>query len=322
LDSARDIAVDAGGSLSDAAIAVASTSRDAEPLPTSLESAHAGHDTSDWVSAPSDASAWEQTHDVNATSRATNGTDVASTFDGTITHSEASTSDVDDVEGIIGVGYGGIRVVSRDRGLTWEDEVHWTEGGGDDFQLLRTIAYGNGLWVSGGWQVTTSDDGVHWTEPLPAEDVISAVNCQVTDGMAFGNGRFLVACGSSLARSVDGTNWERVGDTPDVGGHPYLVFDPATARFACSGDDGGAFVSVDGGEWTRLESDSVHLCASGFTPRDECRSFFFDGVYLSAEWGGHIRRSTDAKEWQAVYTDGFDNNLFTEYAFAVGRVAL
>jgi hypothetical protein len=234
----------------------------------------------------------------------------------------SSSNDGDDeVDGIIGVGYGGIRIVSRDLGLTWEDEVHWTERGGDDFELLRTIAYGNGQWISGGWQVTTSGDGVHWTKPLSAEDVISAINCQVTDGLAFGNGMFLVACGGSLARSVDGTNWERAGDTPDVGGHPYLVFEPTSSLFACSGDNGASFVSGDGSSWEPVAYAAVHLCAVGLSARNECPSFYFEGVYLSAEWGGHVLRSSDGREWQTVYTDGFVNNLFTEYAFATGRVA-
>jgi len=226
----------------------------------------------------------------------------------------------DGVLGIIAVGYGGLRIVSRDLGETWQNETHWSENGGDDRDLLRTIAYGNGLWVSGGWRITTSDDGVEWTDRGDAEDVIEAVNCQVTDGMAFGNGRFLVACGSTLAASPDGFAWERVGPTPDVGGHPHLVFDEATEQFACSGDDGDSYVSSDGEDWTEIATDSVRLC-DGLSPEDECPSFYYDGVYLSTEWGGWIRRSTTGEDFMTTYSDEFGNNLFTEYAFAVGRVA-
>lgn len=223
------------------------------------------------------------------------------------------------VLGIIAVGYGGLRIVTRDLGETWENETHWSEDGGDDRDLLRTIAYGHGLWVSGGWRITTSEDGVEWTDRGDAEDVIEAVNCQVTDGMAFGNGRFLVACGSTLAASTDGFVWEHVGPTPDVGGHPHLVFDAATEQFACSGDDGDSYVSSDGEEWTEIATDSVRLC-DGLLPEDECPSFYYDGVYLSTEWGGWIRRSTTGEDFMTTYSDQFGNNLFTEYAFAVGRV--
>ena len=50
-----------------------------------------------------------------------------------------------------------------------------------------------------------------------AEDVITPIRCPVTDGMAFGAGKFLVACGSNLASSSDGLTWTKVGPTPDPG---------------------------------------------------------------------------------------------------------
>lgn len=224
------------------------------------------------------------------------------------------------VPGIIAVGYGGLRIVSRDWGQKWEDETHWSEDGGDDHDLLRTIAYGNGVWVSGGWRLVTSEDGVAWTDHGDAKDVIDAVNCPVTDGMAFGKGKFLVACGSNLAESSDGLSWERVGPTPDVGGHPHLVFDETTGQFACSGDDGASFVSSDGEEWSEIEIESVRLC-EGLAPEDDCPSFYHDGVYLSTQWGGWIRRSTTGEDFMTTYSDQFGNNLFTDYSFAVGRVA-
>jgi hypothetical protein len=223
------------------------------------------------------------------------------------------------ITGIIAVGYGGLRIVSRDLGQTWEDEVHWSENGGDDRDLLRAIAYGNGIWVSGGWRITTSTDGVAWTDRGNSEDVISAINCQVTDGMAFGNGEFLAACGSTLAASSNGLDWQRRGDTPEVGNHPYIVFDPAAKQFACSGDDGNSFVSNDGSDWTQLPIDSVRLC-QGLAPESECGSFYYEGVYLSTEWGGLIRRSTSGSDFSDQYQDEFGNNLFTEFSFGVGWV--
>lgn len=225
------------------------------------------------------------------------------------------------VVGIIAVGYGGLRVVSRDLGQTWEDEIHWSENGGDDHDLLRTIAYGNGLWVSGGWRITTSADGVEWNDRGDAEDVISEVNCQVTDGMAFGLGRFLVACGSTLASSANGLDWERVGPTPDVGGHPYIFFDEIGRQFVCSGDDGASFVSSDGAEWEPIQIDSVRWCEDGLTPESDCPGYYVDGVLLSAEWGGTIRLSETGNNWQPRYSDDYGNNVFTSYAFAKGRVA-
>lgn len=294
------------------------------PSPAPVHTDSTASDSADrpHASTDEDASATPREEESTTSVENTNGhTDVDGGTTEPVSSGQTSSGERDGVVGIIGVGYGGLRVVSRDLGQTWTNEVHWTESGGDDFELLRTIAYGNGRWVSGGWQMTTSEDGVNWTDRGASEDVISAVNCQITDGLAFGNGIFLAACGSSLASSTDGLEWTEVGDTPDVGGHPYLFFDPATSLFGCSGDDGASFVSTDGTSWQSVAYDTVHLCASGLTSRGDCPSFFHAGTYLTAEWGGKIKRSTDGERWDTVYSDQFDNNLFTEYAFAVGRVA-
>jgi hypothetical protein len=225
------------------------------------------------------------------------------------------------VPGIIAVGYGGLRVVSRDLGKTWSDETHWSTDGGDDKDLLRTIAYGNGVWVSAGWRLITSTDGVSWSDHGMADDVITPINCAVTDGMAFGDGRFLVACGSNLASSSDGLSWTKVGPTPNVGGHPYLLWDASEKQFVCSGDEGPSFVSPDGKAWTKISISKAHLCDSGLEPRSECASFYTEGVFLTTEWGGAIRRSTNGTSFTKTYQDQFENNLFTEYSFGVGRVA-
>ena len=219
------------------------------------------------------------------------------------------------------MGYGGLRIVSRDLGLTWQNETHWSTSGGDDHDLLRTIAYGNGFWLSGGWRITTSTDGVTWLDRGDAVTIISAINCPVTDGLAFGAGRFLIACGSNLASSENGLDWKRVAKTPDVGTHPYLIFDEAKNQFACSGDNGHSFVSADGATWTEVPIATAHLCGAGLTPKSACPSFFVRGVFLSTEWGGLIRRSTNGSTFTNTYHDQFKNNLFTEYSFAVGRVA-
>lgn len=224
------------------------------------------------------------------------------------------------VSGIVAVGYGGLRLVSRDLGLTWEDETHWSSNGGDDHDLLRVIAFGNGVWVTGGWRIATSTDGVEWVDQGDSRDVIDAVPCNVTDGMAFGQGFFLVACGSNLARSLDGLSWEEVAPTPPVGGHPYLLYDAINEQFACSGDNGRSFVSSDGASWQETDIDKARWC-DGLVPESECPGFYHEGVLLRAEWGGNILRSTDGSDWSTQYDDDFGNNLFTSYSFAVGRVA-
>jgi hypothetical protein len=248
----------------------------------------------------------------------TGGTDAAEAGAG---GSGGDGAELPGVTGVIAVGYGGLRVVSRDLGKTWTNETHWAEDGKDDDDLLRTIAYGNGLWLSAGWRLVTSADGVSWDDHGMAEDVITAINCPVTDGLAFGAGKFLVACGSNLASSSDGLQWTKVTRTPDVGGHPYLIWDEAEQQFVCSGDDGPSFVSHDGASWTKISIVKAHLCAGEIKAKTECASFHTQGVFLTTEWGGVIRRSTDGSKFEKTYQDQFDNNLFTEYSFGVGRVA-
>lgn len=225
--------------------------------------------------------------------------------------------------GIVNVGYGGIRIVSRDLGKTWKNEIHWAAKGGDDKNLLRGIAYGNGVWVAGGWRITTSVDGVTWTDHGMAADLITAVACNVTDSIAFGSGRFLCACGDHLVWSTDGLAWKSLTATPKVQGHPALVFDPGTTRFAVTGDNGKSFVSSDAGAtWIELAGvASVRLCKGGLTAQTDCPAFFTDGIFLRGEWAGQIMRSTNGTSWSRVYTDPNDNTTFTDYSFAVGPVS-
>jgi hypothetical protein len=67
----------------------------------------------------------------------------------------------------VAVGYGGRRVRSTDDGVTWTDDVSIDPSGGDDLSLLRTIAWGNGLFVAAGWRIMTSPDGVTWKDTPP-----------------------------------------------------------------------------------------------------------------------------------------------------------
>jgi hypothetical protein len=89
----------------------------------------------------------------------------------------------------------------------------------------------------------------------------------------------------------------------------------------CSGDDGPSFESADGKTWTKLTIAKAHVCEAGLEPKTQCPSFYAQGVFLTTEWGGAIRRSTNGSSFEKTYQDQFDNNLFTEYAFGMGRVA-
>jgi hypothetical protein len=63
------------------------------------------------------------------------------------------------------------------------------------------------------------------------------------------------------------------------------------------------------------------LCKGELRAEAECPGFFTDGVFLRGEWKGQVMRSTNGTSWQRTYTDPYDNTTFTDYSFAVGRVA-
>lgn len=216
----------------------------------------------------------------------------------------------DEVPTVMMVGYGGIRVVSQDDGITWQKVAELAPAGGDDGNLLRGVAWGNGTWVVSGWRVFTSPDGHDWTERvLPP-------GCAVLEGLAFGNGTFVGACDHRTFLSDDGVEW-RQGGSLDVGGHTYLLF--AEGRFAASGDSGASFTSKDGLTWTPLSGiDAVTVCDDRLHSRSACpAAFSVNTTALRDRYPDAIERSTDGSSWSTVYIDPSRN---TGYRFGLGMM--
>jgi hypothetical protein len=220
------------------------------------------------------------------------------------------------VPSIVGVGYGGLRVVSRDDGKTWKNDNELTTAGGDDDKLLRGVAYGNGIWVTVGWKVFTSMDGaLTWTEQTPSKE------CGLMENVAFGGGRFIGTCGQDAYASTDGKTWTHLGTVGATTGHTYVFF--VDGAFYASGDSGRSYTSTDGATWTELAGVSkVAYCDGALKTRAECPGFWHDGAFLGSQWRSKITRSTDGSTWDVVYdtldnTPG-DNAPCTPYSFAVG----
>lgn len=238
------------------------------------------------------------------------GTTVADTSAG----GSDSTGDDGMVDGIVAVGYGGIRVISRDGGVTWSDATQFIPDGVDDEYLLRGIAWGAGTWVTTGWKLLTSSDGVAWTEHAPPD------GCTVIESVAFGAGTFVATCGESTVISSDGVTWSPGGHVGATGGHTWIFwFD---GQFAASGDSGASFVSADGVTWSAIDISRVRACDGALRTEQECHAAsWFDGVWLRPQWQGVIERSTDGDAWAPVYADEMLNTVYDGYAFAAGRVA-
>jgi hypothetical protein len=226
------------------------------------------------------------------------------------------------VQAIVGVGYGGIRVMSRDGGRTWSDRASFAADGVDDTNLLRAVVYGKGLWIATGWKLVTSTDGVTWVdhglitnlpEPRPS--------CNIIEGLAFKDRTFYAACSpGTLFRSDDGLHWTAGGSIGDTGGHVSLTY--RGDRFVAYGDTKTSFASADAVAWTPLPGlVQATYCDGQWKNQSDCGdASWFDGVYLRPEWKGKIVRSTDGTKFDPVYVDSEQNTLYQGRAFAEGWV--
>jgi hypothetical protein len=205
----------------------------------------------------------------------------------------------------VAVGYRASRLISRDLGLTWTETGTLT-GDGDDGNLLRGAAFGNGLFVAVGWSLFTSPDGATWT----MRDKKSG---EWIGGLDYGNGLFVGAGGSGTSIfSSDGINWS--AGKPRDGTHTRsLVF--GGGKFVGASDKVDWWSTTDGNNWTKDSgghgSNQVVWCKDRFTDRSACSeptargksTAFGNGVYVSIDSGGNkLQRSTDGKSWTDVKT--------------------
>jgi hypothetical protein len=214
----------------------------------------------------------------------------------------------------IAVGYGGMRVRSLDDGQTWQDYVQLAPNGGDDMELLRGAAWGEGRFVAVGWRIFSSPDGASWTEhDNPTGQWFGAV--------AHGNDRFLAAGGGGYcARSDDGQAWEPCTDVTDDGGFTHVrsvlflddLFYTADANGVLrSSPDGEQWTTVDAGfgtPWAAIEDGQL-------VPREESAPAEF--VTKRLRGGSPIERAEPGSErFVPVFDVPDDNSVFQAYRFA------
>ena len=224
------------------------------------------------------------------------------------------------VQGIIAVGYGGLRVVSRDDGKTWSDAVDFGDANADDENLLRAVAYGKGRWIATGWKLVYSDDGVSWKQHSMVRDEFQ--NQQIIEGLAYKDGYFYGAGDPGrFYRSADGLDWEpygeRIGNTEK---HTALSF--RAGKFVSYGDSKTSFESSDGLTWTEMDLEQGTYCEGQWRSLSQCHdaAWFDGGFYLRVEWGGEILRSTDGSNFQRVYRDPAEHTAYKTITFAEGYV--
>ena len=229
------------------------------------------------------------------------------------------------VPAIVGVGYGGIRIVSRDGGKTWGDRAYAKTNGGDDEDLLRAVVYGKGLWIATGWKLLTSSDGISWIDHgLIADGPIAA--CNIVEGLAYKDGYFFAACTpwnspGAVFRSSDGLSWTKYANIGDTQGHLFLTY--RGQKFVAYGDSLTSYQSDDALVWTILPIvQEATYCQGMYMSQTTCLdSAWFDGVWLRADWQAKISRSIDGKTFTQAYLDDAMNTLYQSRALAAGYVA-
>jgi len=198
---------------------------------------------------------------------------------------------------IVAVGWSGLRIASRDLGKVWIGRTVTTTAINSEYELLRGVAFGEGLFVAVGIDRYYSADGINWKK---GNSVTKAWLGQV----AYGNGMFVGAGnGGIVERSLDGINWEETAH-PSKEHLRAVAFDGR--KFAVSGNEFKVYVSTDGLQWTpypSLSTYEVTYCDGALKARAACPPVQGFGFWFQCN-GTAIERSDDGKTaWKAFHYD-------------------
>ena len=222
----------------------------------------------------------------------------------------------------VAVGYGGRRIRSIDDGLTWINDASLMFNGGDDLFLLRTIAWGNGLFVAAGWRIMTSPDGITWKDTPPdsfnqnwigqiahgggsfvglggygsrvasadavtwTQHSIDTIATHAEGGLAFAKGKVWVSVNDSgdLSHSADGVAWVYASTNLGAGTHAVAY---GNGTFVAIGD-GGAVTSTDGLSWSS---------PTAFAGAASLKSLLFAQGHFTVLAPDHVYTSNDGVAW-------------------------
>jgi hypothetical protein len=201
----------------------------------------------------------------------------------------------------VAVGYAGRRVISSD-GTVWAHDVHDPQPVmGDNDQLLRGIAYGNGVFVAVGGgslvgRINYSGDGISWSD---ASDMGGWIG-----GVAYHNGLWVAVGGNARhLLSHDGRSW--VADPARNYNHHYRAIAYGNGVYVAVGDGGMRALTSDGSTFTNAISAGDGLEAIAFG----------NGVFVAVGANGRRIISIDGIAW--THDTGGGSTL-TGLAFANG----
>jgi hypothetical protein len=176
---------------------------------------------------------------------------------------------------------------------------------------IRSVAYGNSLWVAGGYagQLRTSTDAITWTtrtSNFGAYDSIYSV--------AYGNSLWVAGGGNGQLRtSTDAVTWTT--RTSNFGGQIRSVA-YGNNLWVAGGEYGQIRTSTDGTTWTTRTSNftySIYSVAYG------------NSLWVAAGYYGQLRTSTDAITWTTqtsnfgttpIRSVAYGNNLWVAGGYA------
>jgi hypothetical protein len=226
----------------------------------------------------------------------------------------------------VAYGNGKFVAVTENNEISYStDGVNWTASGasgfiptilyGIDHTSIKSIVYGNGKFVIGGFtggqpsgnpewicgaQMSYSTDGISWTSIDPTafgfnlglaiENVYKRV-----DRLYFENGLFFAgqAGNPKMAYSPDGVNWTALPNMP----YAYALAYGNNKFIASPGIDFKIGTSVDGLNWTEINSNQSRLS----------QIIFVNGKFVATEFsGGTVFTSADGISWNrtTVYNSG------------------
>ena len=206
-------------------------------------------------------------------------------------HADAPSSS--DPPGVfVAVGYGGRRLRSTDDGRTWTDDQSLEASGGDDQDLLRTVAFADGVFLAAGWQALSSPDGKMWTALPPTKQ-------NWFGALAHAESTWVGVGGYGMrVTSTDGTTWtDHAVDTTAAHPHGCLTVaggaGGASPVFVACNDGGARSWSADGATW------SYATGASGVTSSQVVAGA---GVVVGVDGAQVVLSHDDGHSWAAAAT--------------------
>ncbi len=202
------------------------------------------------------------------------------------------------------------------RFLTSANGLTWTATNLPSNSQIRSLAYGDGLWVALGkrGEVYRRAGSGPWTLNSPVDSAPASGSTVISD-LAFGNGVFVRTgewtSGFDDGRSVstDGLDWSATGLPPEVTALHFTGSRFLAARHDYRGVE--LYTSVDGRDWTRiLQTDDLGSHSDDFVQRGDTLLLPGDDGFITSVDGGETWSLDTSRSLKRV--TALDNVFYAE----------